>query len=667
MGQRLKKAKKLILIGLDAPIAKRVYAYAQAGELPAIQGLIEQGVRARHCLGFYPTSTPPNWTTIATGCSPGTHGITGFNVHVPGEDLSKTTPAFDSRLCRAEYLWTTAERVGKVSIVFNYPCSWPPTLEKGIVVFGAGTGVNWWVTAHPDDGIDRPGYTLANSQLFATEVYPLANSIELKPATGWSNVSIAEGDLEADLDLVFRQAVFSIEDKQWHMLLRASAGRDFDRVILSESKDGDDAFADLRVGEWSPVVFQQFETATGSREGAFRCKLLELSSDGRQIRLYVTVIDATEGYTYPQSVAVELKSAEALPSARDGYYPFLFGWIDLHTLRETIEFQHVWFAEAVEHLLTTKEWDIFFTQVHAPDWMYHTFSTKLEPATASDDHEVAEYQAIELAVYQSLDRLIGRMLACGDENTLVVLTSDHGAKATTRDVQVGNILVQAGLTTLKDVPTGPDGRPTVEIKGAFKSPYAQHEIDWTRTVAYAQRPGHIYINVKGRDPRGIVEPGVEYESACDRVLAALYDYTDPEANLKPVSLALKRRDARIRGLYGEGVGDIVYAVHPEFGHEHGHQLTTSDFGIGSLEPMFVMKGPGVKHGVVLERTVSLADIVPTVCHLMELPVPPTTEGAIIYQALENPNGQLEELQTVRRNYARLERAFQSGQAETHTY
>ena len=226
--------------------------------------------------------------------------------------------------------------------------------------------------------------------------------------------------------------------------------------------------------------------------------------------------------------------------------------------------------------------------------------------------------------------------------------------------------MQAGLTVLKNVPVGPDGCPK-KIKGGFKSPYADYEIDWERTLAVAQRPGHIFVNLKGRDPQGIVDPGAEYEAVCNRILTALFDFTAPETALKPIALALKRRDARIIGLYGEGVGDVIYAVHPEFGHEHGHQLTTAEYGIGSLEGLFILKGPGVKRGEVVERTVWSVDIVPTICHLAELPVPPLTEGAIIYQALENPNAQLEELQTLRRNFARLESAFRSGQAEMHTY
>jgi len=72
----LKTPKKVMVIGLDAPISPRVYDYATKGELPTIKNLIEEGVYALNCMVPYPTITPPNWTSIATGAWPGTHGIT---------------------------------------------------------------------------------------------------------------------------------------------------------------------------------------------------------------------------------------------------------------------------------------------------------------------------------------------------------------------------------------------------------------------------------------------------------------------------------------------------------------------------------------------------------------------------------------------------------------
>jgi hypothetical protein len=161
--------------------------------------------------------------------------------------------------------------------------------------------------------------------------------------------------------------------------------------------------------------------------------------------------------------------------------------------------------------------------------------------------------------------------------------------------------------------------------------------------------------VKGRDPEGIVEPGAEYEAVQEQAIKALHEYTDPRTGLKPIALALKKDDARILGLYGERMGDVVYALDPRYEDEHGPHLPTAQFGIGDMRTLFILAGPGVKQGVEIERMVRLADIVPTLCHLAELPVPAQCDGAIVYQALEDPDAQVKELDSLRKTIVRLKR------------
>lgn len=72
-------------------------------------------------------------------------------------------------------------------------------------------------------------------------------------------------------------------------------------------------------------------------------------------------------------------------------------------------------------------------------------------------------------------------------------------------------------------------------------------------------------------------------------------------------------------------------------------------------------------GYTLTQAIHLADIVPTICHLAEWPVPKGAEGAILYQALENPDAKNDELRRPRENYERLKRVVESEQAETHRY
>jgi hypothetical protein len=81
---------------------------------------------------------------------------------------------------------------------------------------------------------------------------------------------------------------------------------------------------------------------------------------------------------------------------------------------------------------------------------------------------------------------------------------------------------------------------------------------------------------------------------------------------------------------------------------------------GGGDGVAVLTGPGIKRGVQLDRPSELADLAPTICYLAELPVPADCEGGILYQALEDPDAKILELQASRRNYERLRRSSGRG-------
>ena len=89
--------------------------------------------------------------------------------------------------------------------------------------------------------------------------------------------------------------------------------------------------------------------------------------------------------------------------------------------------------------------------------------------------------------------------------------------------------------------------------------------------------------------------------------------------------------------------------------------------MGDLHGLFALSGPGVKKGHVLERNVSLKDLVPTVCNLMDLPVPADCEGAVVYQALDDPDAPLKERMRLQRHVDVLSGVAESEAAMTHTY
>ncbi|RJS84440.1 hypothetical protein CW702_02465 [Candidatus Bathyarchaeota archaeon] len=640
------KPEKVVVIGLDAPIPNRVYQYAMRGDLPNIKALITKGAYAENCLVPHPTITPPNWTTIVTGAWIGTHGITCFNMHKPGMPLNETYPAFDSRDCKAEYIWEALERDGKRSILLNYPSTWPPRGEKIVQIGGAGLAINEWRVDIPEG--TRIACSLSTNILFSTEDYPMAYKIELRESEGWNNLpgNIVRS-LEAELNVDFPASKFRVEPVRWWLLV-ADYGSGFNEVIISETKDYGKAFARLREGEWSNKILSNFKTENGTYKAVFKFKLLELSADASKLKLYLTPICALHGNSKPDGIVEKIDSKNGLPMPSHGVFRALnLGWIDENTFLELIDMEHEWLADAASWLMRNYDWSFFAMHVHCPDWAYHAFSNKIDPSTAENAETAELYGRVELEFYKSIDRMIGRICKAAGEDALIVITSDHGAKPTGRRFDPRIVLENAGLLV-------------------YKEANGERVVDWKRTKAIPQRSCYIYVNLRGRDPEGSVPPE-EYNKVQDEIIKALYDYTDPETGIKPVIFALKKEDARVIGLYGDRIGDVIFALRGEFGGQHGPHLTTVSYGIGSLKGLLIMAGPGIKEGFTIKRTVWLTDIIPTVCYLAEFPIPRDAEGSIIYQALKDPDTKLKELRTLRRNYRRVLEALEKERSLEHTY
>ena len=632
------KVEKVMILGIDSPIAPRVYRFAREGKLPTLKRLMDSGVYAPNCLVPYPTITPPNWTTIATGAWPQTHGITDFNGHIPGDPLDKTHQNMDAREIEAETIWEALERVGKKTVIVSWPTSWPALPKDGCRISGFGNNINDWRINVPYSKTSFTQYNLTNDILIATEEYPFASKVTWQRAQGWEGVALSPKAKDAAVTLVARRSRLPIAPITWQVLVDATDGRNYDTVVIARAKHKGAVMAKLRVGEWTPNIYDTVDTDEGPKKVVFRMKLLELSPDAEQLRVFVPGINSLSGWGAPAEIEEEIQSDGGMPMGRSGWESHQLEWIDDQTLVETVELTHKWLADAAIYLLTHKPWDLYMMHIHSTDWFYHTFSTDLNPETSKSPEAVARLEKMELELYQGIDKCLERILQAGDDKTLAIVVSDHGAKPTTHHFSVQDILEKAGLLVYQ---------PPVEGK--------EREIDWSKTKAVGQRFVHLYINVKGRDPQGIVEPGEEYDQVVRQVIDALYEYRDPTTGLRPIVLALKREDARIIGLDSPRSGDIIYAVDPQFNLEHGEFLPTARLGIGDLRGLFIMSGPGVKSGAVINRTVRLTDLVPTMCYLAEWPVPRECEGGILYQALEDPDAHLTELNATRRNVERLKR------------
>ena len=228
-------------------------------------------------------------------------------------------------------------------------------------------------------------------------------------------------------------------------------------------------------------------------------------------------------------------------------------------------------------------------------------------------------------IYIQADYYLGKFLHLLDEGWTIAIFSDHGLVASKYpmpflgEVPAVNVRVmqELGFTAVK---TDANGK---ELE----------EIDWEHTKAVAQREGHIYLNLKGRERTGIVAPEDQYELE-EEIITALYGYRDHKTGHRIVACALRNKDAVLLGQGGPEAGDICYWNAEGYNFDHGDALATA-FGEGdtSVSPIFFIAGPGVKQGYRTSRIIRQIDFAPTIAVLGGVRMPRECEGAPVYQIL----------------------------------
>lgn len=623
------------------------------GRMPNHKKLAEMGTTSEAMLGAHPTMTPPNWASMATGAWPGTHGITCYWNHTLGNPLEHLDYAFNSTLCKSEYIWNAAARVGKKSILFNYPTSWPPTERNhSIVVDGTGITVNRRAVADneriyeyqegiaetkliphfvsvggafcvmegeegeqdfiPTSGEEGINFQVAPDGLVATLEEPTADQFvaPILPAKGWNRVP--ESKLAPkEMEVIVNSGV----ESRFGLLL-AKGGKKYDTLEIYPSKSQmEKPLAVLHAGEWSGWIYDRFQKRKESIPVAYKIKVMEMNGEGSKLRMYMSFANDLNDnrWYYPERIGEEL-TREAGPILHQSQ-------CDFHDIRvETQRGLYEWYADSLKYLTKKYRWDILYIHVHAIDYANHMYQNFIMPEHNKDYETYFEMLA---KYYEINDRFVGEMLTIADKDTLVFVVSDHGgmSRAYRHVAPIGD-------------PHGVGGKLLEDLGFlAIKRENGKPVVDWSKTRAIAQRSGFIYVNVKGRDPQGIVDPA-DLPQTIEEIIEALYNYTDPKTGHKPINFALRRADMPILGLYGENVGDIYFTINPGWVRIHGTQLTTASYGGTSVGCVFMMAGPGIKRNHVLKRPVRVVDIVPTICYATDIPVPQDAEGGIIYQAFE---------------------------------
>lgn len=631
-------AKQAIIIGMDGASMELVLNMINWGHMPHLAQLMERGVY-RPMIGVFPTLTPPGWTAVSTGSWPGTHRVMDFNIRKLGGQLDETVWGINTALSRSEYLWNTLERVGKKPVLVKWEMSWPPTVTAGVQVEGTGPGVSnhhqiagyhlfvggkW---APRPIGGQRDPETLDPSALQTVrEIDPV--QIEAIAGKGWTNlptsaqppreVTLTIRPLSRGRDNMLRGR--EGEPKQFYGLIYASGGDGYNRVRVCRERDASQGVADLGAGQWSDWGLETFTIDGQAVRGYLRLKLIALSPNADSFELFVPQIWPPDGYTQPAEVAQEIDAQVGnflQNPARDA-----LGVVDDDTYFELLDFHHQRLAEVAQYLARSRDWDMLFVETHASDYASHFFLGQADEFSGADAETIKRCRDGLARTYASMDRMIGQLMSLADEETAFVVLSDHGGTPNQYPaVNIAQVLEETGFLVYK---TGPEG---------------ERAIDWTKTRAVNVGLVHIFINLKGREPEGIVDPA-DYEQTQLEIIAALHTYQDRATGRYPFALALTRADAEMLNLWGDLVGDVVYALRPEFDGAHGKQLPTAQLGIGGQHSTCIMAGAGIRQGAALQRQVRAVDIAPTLCYLLGLPMPKNVEGGVIYEALADPDWHL---------------------------
>ena len=287
-----------------------------------------------------------------------------------------------------------------------------------------------------------------------------------------------------------------------------------------------------------------------------------------------------------------------------------------------------WQAKALLGLIEQNEYDAVFTHIHNCDHIGHPCWrwAKTREKYGFNDEKV--YQGFLEEIYFQCDDYIAQFMPLLDKGWDIIVTSDHGLLCSEEDelpylgegfvMNVG-VMRELGYTVLKKDASGKELR----------------EIDWEKTTAVSPRGNHIYINLKGRNPNGIVDPADKYELE-RKIIDDLYNYRLNGKRI--VNIALRNKDAMLLGMSGDRCGDIIYFLEEGFNRLHGDSLSTTEGYFGtSVSPIFFAAGPGIKEGCETERVIREVDLAPTISALLDIPVPAQCEGAPAYQILKTGN------------------------------
>jgi predicted AlkP superfamily phosphohydrolase/phosphomutase len=228
-------------------------------------------------------------------------------------------------------------------------------------------------------------------------------------------------------------------------------------------------------------------------------------------------------------------------------------------------------GDATIRMMSARPTDALCVVFYAPDRVQHYFWEYVDPAVGGPGPDEPEIREALLAVYEELDRAVGKLVDAAGPETAVILLSDHGFRTKPeRSVHVNRWLVEQGL--LRRYPFWRLRRRIVRrvLPEPWRSRFDTTEhilFDQARSRAWAETlftgTCGIWVHVRGRYPLGCIEPGVEYEDVRSQIVTGLSALRDDRG--RPVFRSVRRREEVYRGPFVDHAPDLLAECEPQYG------------------------------------------------------------------------------------------------------
>lgn len=331
-------------------------------------------------------------------------------------------------------------------------------------------------------------------------------------------------------------------------------------------------------------------------------------------------------------------------------------------------------TDVLEYLISKKNWDFFLTFYSATAITQHYFWKDMH-------HGNNDYQDVIKTAYKSLDTAIDRLIQAADKDTTVFIMSECGAGPLISGVQINTMLQKEGFLCFKKS-TGHSKPQSLNqnksfirsrvtsfrkniqgyipkswfffanknmhwLKSWIQTFLAGSDIDWAKTYAFSRgKEGDIFINLKGRDPNGIVE-SEQYEKVRDDIIDKLSALVDPSTGEKAITKVYKREEL-YSGPFIEFAPDLLIewvdsAYMPTesdkdknsvFVERWRENMNWPTSGSHRIEGILLAKGPGIARNKRIQDA-GIMDMTPTWLKILNQKIPGDLEGKVITDLFDN--------------------------------